>query len=242
MTETIVKIDPIQIEQIKGSFAIFATIIIAGTSVIVAILNNYFVYRKNKQDANIAKDKIEADDIALIKKVRADILTQSSKSYKELITTERINWIGLLRECMTVYIANAEKLLILGCRDTSEYLRNPDEDIYKNEDFMSRNEDFKANNASVFYEFKKAEALIQLRLNPFQKNHIAFTAEMHTLTTVVETQLFIGNKEDAAKEIGKFRKSCQELLKSEWDYAKQEAMKNLLALEEINIRQLLDNK
>ena len=31
MTETIVKIDPIQIEQIKGSFAIFATIIIAGT-------------------------------------------------------------------------------------------------------------------------------------------------------------------------------------------------------------------
>lgn len=242
VTETLVKIDPTQIEQIKGNFAIYIALIAAGASILVAFLNSYFVNRKNKQDANIAKDKIEADDIALIKKIRADILTQSSKTYKELITTERISWIGLLRESMTIYIANAEKLLILGCLDTNDYPINADKEIYSNQNFIKWNSDFKKNNASVFCEFKRAEALIQLRLNPFQENHKILVSEMHNLTAMIEDKLFIGNKEDIAKDINHFRKCCQELLKSEWEHSKDEAKKNLLTIEEINIKQLLNNK
>ncbi len=244
MEGTVVTIDPAQIEQIKQgitqSSAIIVSVITLVGVVVSAIINKIIASQKNNQDAAIAADKVKADDKALIKKVKADILTQSSKTYKELITTERINWIGLLRESMTVYIANAEKLLILGCCDLNESPVNPGIEDFNNPNFMRENKEFKKKNHKIFYEFKKAEALIQLRLNPYQSNHENLVNKMHELTASLEEKIYFGNKDDIANSISDFMSACQRLLKDEWDFAKEEAIKNLLNIERVNLEQLLE--
>ena len=138
---------------------------------------------------------------ALVKKNRSDRLSQFSKTYKELITSERIKLFNLSRESMAEYLAKA---FFVAKKAGS-------------------NEDGKD---ELYIEFLKASYLISLLLN--ETKHEKLLAEMDKLNHKLGDLIMLKKvDENHFKEmivsITAFSRSCQSLLKDEWRFIENEA-------------------
>lgn len=194
-----------------------ASIVASFMAIVVCVINNIYTNKKIQADIESNKEKI-----------KADLFSQSSKTYKELITSERIKWLGLLRESMVDYLGKAHLLTNLKIRLYEE----------KNRDIKK----FKKEINMLFNEFCRASHGIQLRLNPKSKkdkktqkvDHNQFRNEMHILSTVIvnfigsdiEDSIFDDKAVEIQEAINTFSIKCQELLKEEWEFVKEEANPN----------------
>ena len=138
---------------------------------------------------------------ALVKKNQSDRLSQFSKTYKELITSERIKLFNLSRESMAEYLAKA---FFVAKKAGS-------------------NEDGKDN---LYSEFLKAGYLITLLLN--EPKHEKLLAEMDKLNHNLGDLILLKNVDevhfkDTISVLTAFARSCQVLLKDEWRYIENEA-------------------
>ena len=138
---------------------------------------------------------------ALVKKSQSDRLSQFSKTYKELITSERIKLFNLSRESMAEYLAKA---FFVAKKAGS-------------------NEGGKDN---LYSEFLKASYLITLLLN--EPKHEKLLAEMDKLNhnlgdLIMMAKVDEPHYKEMMGNITAFARSCQELLKTEWRFIEEEA-------------------
>lgn len=185
-----------------------ASAIMAGLAAIIVCFINYWISNK----------KIKADKETFYKKLQVDIVSQSSKTYKELITSQRIVWLNLLRESMAEYMSRT--YLLLSLKANKSFLCGETQQVDFEDAFVQKQFD-------PYYEAVKASFLIQLRLNPKQDNHKKLVKDMNDLDQKVAKYLQ-GEEEslslsDISIEVQEFAISCQELLKKEWEFVKIEA-------------------
>lgn len=139
-------------------------------------------------------------------KLRADLSTHSKKTYKELITSERIKWVDALREAMADFLSKSHEILVL------KFSRLRDEEARKIP-FAT------AYNDLVCY-FLKTSYLIQLRLNP---KETAFLQDLDEMSQKILSAETVFELSEAQKDIKDFADMCQGLLKAEWERIKEES-------------------
>lgn len=133
---------------------------------------------------------------------------ESSKTYKELVTSERIKWLNSLRESIAEYLAK------------SYYIYS-----YKS---INNHDGTSFYNKAISQELYKLSYLVMLRLNHNQENHKRLIEKLNDLNGVLIDFLDGGEvSEEVLQEhevaIEQFTKACQEVLKTEWDFVKKEA-------------------
>lgn len=138
---------------------------------------------------------------ALVKKNQSDRVSQFAKTYKELITSERIKLFNLSRESMAEYLAKA--FFVAKKAGSNEGGKD-----------------------HLYSEFLKAGYLITLLLN--QPKHEKLLAEMDKLNHNLGDLILLDKVDDSHfKEtigvITAFSQSCQTLLKDEWRFIEIEA-------------------
>jgi hypothetical protein len=188
-------------------------VISSGVTVIACIITGWISYLNTKKTIENNNEKI-----------KVDILSQSSKTYKELITAERIKWLNEIRLLMAECISKANMIMVLRlvkntisgeCKDTNS--------------FKDETNDFFEINAQNLRDFFTACYLIQFRLNPYQEDHGKILSHISKLENYMGAligggSLFKQEEFDViGKEIEDMAASCQKLLKSEWELAKREA-------------------
>lgn len=191
-------------ETSKILISVYTTIIAAVLAGIVAIIvcaiNNWY-----------AKKKIDNDQINFLKtleanseKLTADLYAQSSKTYKELITTERIKWVNALRESMAELLSRYQEIGLLKIQIAEE----------------ERTQNMVINHTDKIREIGKYEFLVKLRLNPKEKE---FLEQLETVSKKVVGARTLESLVAADNAVQEFSNSCQILLKKEWDHIKEEA-------------------
>ncbi|MDR3561556.1 MAG: hypothetical protein P4N59_09000 [Negativicutes bacterium] len=168
------------LNEYLGLFVVVLPVVVSG---IVALAVWYFTNR------------------ALVLKNRDDRLSQFARTYKELITSERIKLFNLSRESMAEYLAKA---FFVAKKAGS-------------------NEDGKD---GLYSEFLKAGYLITLLLN--QPKHENLLTEMDLLNhnlgdLILLEQVDETHFKETIAVISAFSRSCQALLKDEWRFIECEA-------------------
>lgn len=190
-------------EASKSLITVYTTIISAAFAGIVAIIvcaiNNWYANKKINIDQKNFFKTLEANN----EKLQADLYAQSSKTYKELITTERIKWINALRESMAELLSRYQEIVLLkakiGEEPTTQLINDHLEKIR---------------------ELIKYEYLVKLRLNP---NEMKFLEQLSLVSGKVINASTQDALCDADKHVQYFVDLCQKLLKKEWDFVKNEA-------------------
>jgi Zn finger protein HypA/HybF involved in hydrogenase expression len=159
------------------------------------------------------------------KKTEKDLFAQSSKTYKELITSERIKWLNSLRNSMTDYISKLNIILIRIVRGNN----------IENE---------------LITDLIQSSYLVRFYLNPNQRNHHRLEKDINDLNELInECMMFSKDEieEEVAKHIndnkGVFDKAdflnqklysdFQSLLKNEWEFVKEEARPKVVSKKNI---------
>lgn len=158
--------------------------------------------------------------------LREQISANSLKTYKELITTERIKWINSLRESMADYLSKA-------------YYFDSLYTAYFHKDLPSIVDD------PVYKDLSKASFLIQLKLNPKDKKHKKLNDSLIKMDGIL-IDFFTPSLEKDKKEsylseyeaeFPALKEACIDLLKEEWEKVKKE-----VGLEEIGIEKNRDSE
>jgi len=192
---------------------VFTTLLSAifGGSVAIVVC-----YINNRQAKESLARTLDANE----KKLKADMHSQSSKTYKELVTAERIKWLNLLRESMAEYMSQTYILLNLSVN----------RDFLSGESKQAANRIFFQKQIEHNYKSINASFLVQLRLNPNQDNHKKLIEYMNELDQKVVKYLKADSENESLslsfcvrEEVEVFAIKCQELLKEEWDHVKKEA-------------------
>lgn len=159
------------------------------------------------------------------KKTESDLFAQSSKTYNELVTSERIKWLNVLRNSMTDFISKLNVILIRIVRDNSI-------------------ED------ELIADLIRSSYLVRFHLNPNQSNHKRLEKDIDNLIALINECMMFSTDEvkgEVTKHIDynkgifdkadylnqKLYKDFQDLLKSEWEYVKEEAKPKLISRENV---------
>lgn len=214
-----------------------ALVMVAG-SIFTIIFNNYSTTKKLNMEKEHFEKQIERQEkhfseqqdfqekqlTSKIDNFKNQLRIEREKTYKELITKERLIWIGKLREDLTEYITIVNCLI--GRR--SKFLIEKKGNITPEENF-----DFYLNIEDDFNRLVKKAYAIQFRLNPKKKyleinevDHIKFRDDMIDLIKILKQGLRDSpdkSLEHIQTKLNEFSFQCQELLKYEWEHAKNEA-------------------
>jgi len=152
--------------------------------------------------------------------LKEQLSASASKTYKELITAERIEWINSLRESMADYLSNSYYI-------DSFYSVYPDQmkkSIVDN---------------PIYKEVIKEAFLIKIKLNPKQLEHNEVIKILDNMQGILidffDGKINESTFNDYEDELPKFEKACINLLKKEWEQIKKEANPEQLSVEkEIN--------
>lgn len=194
-----------------------AAILSAGALIIVAVLNNIWVRNKINTD----KEMINKTILANNEKLKEELFAQSSKTYKELVSSEKIKALNALRDAMAEYLAQVYSISNL---KLNKRLLVEKENV---EDQHAVDRMFFDKQAGPYYEVVKASFLVQLRLKPCNNKHEEILKSMND----IDEKMFVflsGEKSSHAniaeimKLTKRFANQCQNLLGDEWELVDEE--------------------
>ncbi|SEJ89770.1 hypothetical protein SAMN05660742_12267 [Propionispira arboris] len=214
--------------------ALISALTAAVTAIVVACISWYCSRKNLKMQEKQFKRKLKEQKVAFKEQCRQFEITLQNQQlikYKELITTERIKWVSLLRENITEYLSMTHHLMQK--KLTFIMMKEPEERKNELGKFLVSIEDDYTKLITLSY------AIID-RLNPDKKNeldlgeidHISFKLQLNLINDNVAKFLNDGTNEaldsyeyqkNTNIKIEEFSILCQKLLKYEWENTKKEA-------------------